>query len=58
MGKVFFAAADKIIDYPNLKALFDQQIDHVATDKTGTACNDGNGAVCHFAPAAFMVRTL
>src|SRR3989344_1051413 len=58
VGKIFFAAADKIIDYPNLVTLFDQQIHHMAADETGAARNDGNWAACHFAPAAFMVRTL
>jgi hypothetical protein len=30
----------------------------VAADEPGTASNDGDWAIHHFAPTAFMVRTL
>ena len=42
MGKILFAATDEIINNPNLKALRDQQIDHVASNKPGTAGDDRN----------------
>jgi hypothetical protein len=43
MFEVFFATANKVIDRPDFETLFNQQIDHVATDKPSATGNYRNG---------------
>ena len=59
MRQIRFASTDEIIDHPYLIAAVDEQVDHMAADKPGSASNNGNlGVGCHFAPSFFIVLTL
>ena len=58
VSQVFFAATQQIVNNPDRETPFKQSVNHVAADEPGTASNDGDRAIRHFAPTAFMVRTL